>query len=390
MKDCTRERIRELISEAIADGVTAGAAILIREQGEETFFDVQGRANIERNEALRRDHIHRLYSMTKPVTSAAAMILIERGLLDPGTPVKEVLPGYGEDYLLAGQKMVPSPVPVTVHHLLNMTSGLTYGGMENTAEIRTTQLMYECEKRMRAGDAVSTMEFASMVGKLPLAFEPDTSWQYGLSADVLGAVIEAVSGKRFGDFLESELFGPLGMKDTGFYVPPEKQSRLADVYQSAGNGKMKPFRGDNLLLFYQRKERPDFESGGAGLVSTIDDYSRFAQMLLNGGELDGVRILRPRTVAYMTSGNLTPVQERAFHRRFGLYGFTYSHLMRQMRDSGSYTTPGRNGEYGWDSWTGCYAACFPEENMSMVFLEQKAECGTIPLVRKIRSVWLTE
>lgn len=390
MRNEIKKRIGEIIEEAIGQGETAGVLVLFREGGEETFFDAHGFANLERGEKLRRDHIFRLFSMTKPITAAAAMILVERGMLDLGQSVSELIPGFLGNRLIEDGKEKQTPKEMTVNHLLNMTSGLTYGGLANQAERATVELLMRCDRLLHTEEAVGTVEFARQLGALPLAFVPGSAWQYGLSADVLGAVIECVSGQRFGDFLKENLFEPLGMHDTDFYVPEEKRSRLADAYRTGANGTMKPFRGDNLLISYGFEARPALESGGAGLASTIDDYARFAQMLLNGGELDGVRVLKDRTVEFLTSGELTAAQQAAFHEKIDLPGFTYSHLMRQMRVNGSYSALTRGREYGWDSWTGCYFACIPEENRLMLLMEQKAETGTTPTARKIRNVFLAD
>ena len=424
MREETKNRIRDVIREAVRDGVTAGAEFLAVKDWEEPFFDVEGYANLEKAVPLRRDHIMRLFSMTKPVTSAAAMILFERGLLDFGEPVRELIPGFGADYTVEEGKKIPCQKEMTVLQLLNMTSGLTYGAGLDPANRATAEVLMECGKRRKEGRPVPTMEFARMLGHAPRLFEPDSFWNYSFSADVLGAVIESVSGMRFGDFLQKEIFGPLGMKDTGFYVPEEKQDRLADVYHSRlargkaknkggaeGRGgagpqpetggsrtpdaaevleKMFPFRGDNLEVLYDMKTRPAFESGGAGLVSTIDDYMRFLRMILGGGCLDGTRILQERTVKYMLSGQLTPEQQKGLRRHFGLEGYTYSHLFRLMKDPGQCAGLTRPGEFGWDSWTGCFFAGYPEDGLGFIFMEQKAECGTIPPVRKIRNLLLLD
>ncbi len=391
MREETKTRIEEIVAEGISRGETAGVLVLFKEGGEETFFYAEGHANLERGEKLRRDHIFRLFSMTKPVTAAAAMILVERGMLDLGQPVAQLIPGFEGKYVYGENGRVESAEKqMTVNHLLNMTSGLTYGGPDSPTERETDNFLMQCERKLGTKDEITTVEFARKLSRIPLAFNPDSSWMYGLSADVLGAVIECASGQRFGDFLKENLFDPLGMEDTGFYVPDEKQPRLADVYRCCGDGTFTPYRSATLALKYEMKNRPKFESGGAGLATTIDDYARFAQMLLNLGELDGRRVLKERTVEFLTSGDLTGARQAAFRRRMGLEGFTYSHLMRQMRANGSYSSLTRGREYGWDSWTGCYFTCIPEENRLMILMEQKAETGTTPMTRKIRNVWLAD
>ena len=390
MKDKTKQRISELISEGIRDGITAGISILVRKDDKEEYFDAQGYADREHNRAVSRDTIFKLYSMSKPITATAAMILMEQGKLDLAQEVSEFLPGFSNLTVEKDGKTEQARMPMTVQDLLNMTSGLTYGD-ENTAGGREIlAYLEECVGKMYTDQAVSTQEFANHIGTIPLAFEPSASWNYGLSADVMGAVIEVASGMRFGEFLEENLFQPLGMRDTGFWVPEEKQNRLAVAYESIKDGKVQPYTGDHIVIQHKMQKRPAFESGGAGLVSTIDDYSRFAQMLLNGGNLDGIRILSPETVRFLTSGGLTPSQQEAMWKWPGLSGHTYSHFMRILTKPEMACMLGRKGEYGWDGWLGCYFANFPTEKMIILIMMQKKDSGTIPLTRKIRNVLLAE
>lgn len=390
MEKETKQRIRELMEEAVAAGTTAGVEVLVRQNDQEQFFGQSGFADREEKKPVCRNTIFRLYSMTKPITAAAAMILMEQGKLDLAQPVSDFLPGFASLMVEKAGAFVPAETPVTVKHLLNMTSGLTYGDEKTKAGRMTSAYVEECIQRMHTKQEVSTWEFANHMGTIPLAFEPDTSWCYGLSADVLGAVIEQAAGMRLGEFLKKYLFSPLGMEDTDFWVPREKQCRLATAYEPVGRGKMVPYTGDNLAVSNKMQNRPAFESGGAGLSSTIDDYARFAQMLLNGGEYKGTRILRPGTVRYLTHGSLTDVQQRAMRRWIGLEGYTYSNLMRRMADPFGAAVFAREGEYGWDGWLGCYFANFPKEQMTILLMQQKKDAGTIPMTRKIRNVILRE
>ncbi len=388
MKDNTKQRIREVVADAIADGVTAGMNILVLQDGKEVFYDEQGYADLERRTPIRRDTIFRLYSMTKPVTAAAAMLLLERGQLDFCQFVSDFLPGFAQLTVEKDGEIVPAQVQMTVHHLLNMTSGLTYGDDVTKAGKQVSTLIDEAVRKLHTDEAISTVELANRLGSLPLAFEPDSSWQYGLSADVLGAVIEKASGVRFGEFLKANLFEPLGMRDTDFWVPKEKRERLAKTYETVGKGAMRLYDGDNLAVSNDMERPPAYEAGGAGLVSTIDDYARFAQMLLDRGSCEGKQILAPRTVDYMVSGDLTPVQQEAYRRWVGLEGFSYSHLMRVMRNPAMATGLAGAGEYGWDGWLGCYMANFPQERICLLLMQQKKDAGTIPLTRKIRNILL--
>lgn len=390
MKDITKHRIKEAVADAIADGVTAGANLLILQDGEEVLYHEQGFADRENSVPIRRDTIFRLYSMTKPVTAAAAVQLMERGQLDFSQWVSDFLPGFAGLTVEKDGKILPSSVQMTVHHLLNMTSGLTYGDGVTISGKMVALLIEEAVQKLHTDEALTTVELANRLGRLPLAFEPDSSWQYGLSADVLGAVIECASGVRFGEYLKVNLFEPLEMKDTAFWVPEEKRHRLARTYETVGKGEMRLYTGDNLAVSNDMDRPPAYEAGGAGLVSTIDDYAHFAQMLLNRGSYGSEQILSPRTADYLISGELTHAQQDVFRRWEGLEGFSYSHLMRVMRNPGQAAGLAGEGEYGWDGWLGCYFENFPNERVTMLLMQQKKDAGTIPLTRKIRNILLSD
>ena len=182
----------------------------------------------------------------------------------------------------------------------------------------------------------------------------------------------------------------MNMKDTGFYVPDETYSRLAAAYETAEDASLRRYDGDYLMIRNKADAPPRYESGGAGLLSTIDDYARFAQMLLNGGSLDGTRILSPRTVQYLTSGGLTPPQQAAMRRFGGHEGYTYSHLLRRLIDPGQACLMSEAGEYGWAGWLGCYFANIPGQNMTVLLMQQKKGAGTSALTRKIRNILSAE
>lgn len=387
MKAETIKRVGEILEEAIENGVTMGASVGVWQHGKELLYVERGLADRENEKKIKRDTIFRLYSMSKPITAAAAMILMERGLLDFAQPVSDFLPGFAEVMVEKDGGVQKSETPVTVLNLLNMTSGLTYGDEKTTAGKMTLGYIEECIRRLHTPQAVTTAEFAEHLSMIPLDFVPDTSWRYGLSADVLGAVIEKASGMRFGEFMEKNIFEPLGMKDTGFWVPKEKQDRLAQAYELA-DGPMKLYTGDNLAVSNCLETPPAFESGGAGLVSTMDDYAKFAQMLLGGGVLDGVRVMNQATADYFTDGGLTPDQQKAYRAWVGLEGFTYSHLMRILKHPEMAAYLGSRGEYGWDGWLGCYFANLPEKDATILLMQQRRDSGTIPMTRKVRNVIL--
>ena len=274
---------------------------MVIRDGQEMAFAADGYADIEAGKKYERDTIARLYSMTKPVTSAAAMLLMERGLLDPGAFVEEFLPGFHNAIVASGGKLVPTVRPVRICDLLNMTSGLMYGGdVTSVCSMETEKLFDRIKEHLYLEDAMTTQEVANRLGLIPLQFQPGESFQYGTSADVLGAVIEVISGKTFGEFLKEEFFEPLDMEDTAFYVPENKQERLAKVYQRTEQG-LELYTENHLGIMNAMEQVPAFESGGAGLVSTLDDYAKFASMLLQEGSYQGKQILKPQTIQAYTN-----------------------------------------------------------------------------------------
>ena len=383
-----RERLRripEIMQEMTDKAYVSGVTCMVLQNGEEQCYYETGYRDIAAGYKMTRDTIHRMYSMTKPVTAAAVMILLEEGKIDLMDQVSDYLPGFRNQYIIERGVIVPVKQPMTIQHLLNMTSGLVYPGEGNPAEIRCDKLMEEVKSKLLTEQAITTVELANRAGKLPLAFMPGTTWQYGLSADVLGAVVEVVSGMRFGEFLAKRLFEPLGMIDTAFYVSRDKQNRLAKVYRDGEQGLVEE-TGYNLAIQNKMEIPPAFESGGAGLCSTIDDYAKFTQMLLGGGTYQGIRILAPKTVEYMTTAHVTPAQQRGVDTWESLAGHTYGNLMRILVDPGAAVGIGSKGEYGWDGWLGTYMMNDPAHNLTLLIMHQKVDSGTTSYTRRIRNV----
>lgn len=416
-----KEKLTSTMEQAVDNCEVAGVNVLVEQNGEELCYCQAGKADVEENRPMNRDTIFRLYSQSKPIAAATAMILMERGELDLCQPVSDFLPSFAKQYYCTeegttgaaaagGQQKeevkpgedgrVSSPTeikpvlqPMRVFDLLRMTSGLVYPDDVTEAGRQTAAVFEEMDRRLYTEQAMTTREVADALAGCILAFEPGSSWRYGTSADVLGAVVEVISGMKFGDFLEKELFKPLGMKDTAFWVPQEKQGRLAAAYETVvgkdGDSLLR-YEGNNLAIRNGMDKPPAFESGGAGLASTLDDYMRFARMLMQGGTLDGVQILKPATVRYMTGGDLMEAQQIAFEKWIGLEGFSYGNLMRVCKRPGRTSFIAREGEYGWDGWLGLYFANFPKEKMTFLMGTQKKDAGTFALTRKLRNLVLSE
>lgn len=366
----------------------AGGSLLVIKEGKEILYREDGYADMDKTLPIRRDSIFRLYSMSKPVTAAAVMILLERGMIDLYEPVSKYLPGFKNQRVEEKGKVVPAKREMIIKDLLSMTSGLSYGGTDLAGQ-ETEALFRELGSRLLGENPMSTIEAMNLLGQCTLSFHPGDSWQYGTSADVLGAIVETVSGKRFGEFLSEEIFQPLGMEDTGFWVPADKRERLVKTYAEDGKGGLVLYTGNHLGIVHRMDREPAFESGGAGLASTLDDYAKFAQMLIKGGELNSVRILRQKTVKYLTNGTLNTMQQKSFDNWLTLAGHSYGNLLRVMTDSGRAGDFGYPCEYGWDGWLGAYFCNCPKEDLTILFMMQKTDAGTNALTRKLRNIILS-
>ena len=378
-------QLSNVLQEMTEAHFVSGVTCMVIQNGEEKYYHEIGLRDIDNKLPMTRDTIFRMYSMSKPVTATAAMMLLEEGKIDLLEPVSKYLPGFTNQYIITDGKMIPVTRPVMIQDLLNMTSGLVYPGENSAAEVRTGVLLEEVIEKMASAHPLTTVEIMNRLGEFPLAFQPGEKWQYGMSADVLGAVIEVASGMKFSEFLSKRIFEPLGMKDTGFYVPQEKQSRLAKVYEESDTG-IKECHIPHLAVQNRMEFAPAFESGGAGLVSTIDDYAAFTQMLLNKGSYQGKTFLSPKTVAFMTNVHLTDTQQRYVNQWENLPGYTYANLLRILVDPGAAVTLGSKGEYGWDGWLGTYMTNDPAHNMTLLIMQQKTNSGTTLYTRKIRNI----
>jgi CubicO group peptidase (beta-lactamase class C family) len=284
------ERIRPMLQDYVDAEHLPGFLTVVARRGKIVHFETIGMRDVENEKPIEPDTIFRIYSMSKPITSIAVMILYEEGHFQLNTPVSKFMPEfenmkvYNEDQT----EILDAKKEITIKHLLMHTAGLTYGWGDKPVDERYKEL-----KIFENGSTLADM--VKKLGDIPLVHEPDERWTYGVSTDVLGYLVEVVSGMPFEEFLQTRLFVPLGMVDTAFSVPPEKVDRFAALYSSTKDGGLervgKKADANGEFTF--------FPSGGGGLVSTAADYMRFSQMLLNGGELDGVRILGKKTVELM-------------------------------------------------------------------------------------------
>lgn len=350
-----------------------GAAICVLHHGEIVYRKEYGEADKEKQIPMKPDAIFRCYSMTKPITSVAVMILVEQGLLSLSDPVSLYLPGFKNQKVYTPDGLIPVKREACIQDLMDMTAGLTYPDTSFPAGSIMQEMIDAYYKNIENGKPTSTYDLANLIGQQPLEFQPGEGWRYSFCADVLGAVIEVVTGKRYIDYLKEEIFNPLGMTDTDFYVPEEKQDRFMQFYQYMPETEtLEPCTWQHLGLSYMHLKQPAFESGGAGLVSTVDDYAKFVKMMMNKGTYGNVRILGRKTVECMTCNHLNKTQLKGYDWD-SLKGYGYANLMRCMVDVGAAESLGSVGEYGWDGWLGSYLCIDPEEDLAIIYVIQK--CG---------------
>lgn len=385
------QKIREAMQRSIESGSCSGANVLVIKDGKEQIYCEYGYRDLENQIAMSRDTIFRLYSQTKPVTAAAIMLLASEGRIDLASAVEDYLPEFKNGHVNQNGTRQNVQRKITVRDLLNMTSGISYPDAATEGGRQSEAVFKELDDRLYTDHPMSTREFSEKMGKIDLCFEPGQEFKYGASADILGALVEVVSGESFGTFLQKNFFDPLEMKETGFYVPEKNQKRLARVYEETKQGLVE-VQTNHLGLRYNRDVAPAFESGGAGLCSTLDDYSKFGQMLINDGMYQGRRIMMPQAVRFMTHGGLTPSQMVQLHNGWDwMSGYTYGNLMRVCHNESETSVFASKGEYGWDGWLGTFFSNEPQHGITMIFGTQQVGIGrTGSLVHQIKNIVMSE
>jgi len=364
-----------LLTVEVEAGRLGGAAVAVTHRGERVYTARFG--------ADREDTIYRIYSMTKPVTAVAALQLYERGALDLWQRVSEYLPAYARLRVSDGDGERPAQETMTLTHLMDMTSGLSY---PNPAGDRSERAMDAIDRalnlRWAAGERLSTAEVCEAFAAAPLPFEPGAGFRYGLSADVLGAVIELAGGMRVDAFLRENIFEPLGMRDTAFAVPEEKLSRLAAFYGREADGmrvrEAAPVPLTGLSIDAPGRE-PPFYSCGAGLFSTLEDYAAFAEALLG----HGARLLGRKTLGFLRTSRMNE-RLRAEIPMADIRGYDYSNLVRIFRDPALAASNGSVGEFGWDGLPGCHFLVDPTEELTFVYMQQIREGPDWSLRRRMK------
>ena len=360
-------RISPVMQGWVDDGKIPGALTMIAREGRLVHLEKFGMQDVATEKPLEFDTIFRIYSMTKPIASIAVMMLYEKGHFQLGTPVSELIPAFKDMqvYTEGGETIVDAEREMTIKHLLTHTSGLIYGGDGDPPINKRYK-----DANFYGGDLAN---MAQELGNIPLAYHPGAGWSYGMSTDVLGYLVEVVSGVPFAEFLKTQVLDPLGMTDTAFSVPDEKADRYATLYEPAEDGGIQVIKNAPV----SSGPRSFFHSGGAGLQSTAADYLRFCQMLLNDGELDGVRLLGKKTVELIrmnhTSDDWQPLERTGCG--FGL-GFAV------VTDVAETHAPGSEGTYSWGGLASTTFWIDPVEDLIGILMTQLI--GDSPFLAQFR------
>lgn len=378
-------KVRGWMADYVDSGKLPCALTLVARHGEIALIDHCGFADVDTGSAIARDSIFRIYSMTKPVAAVAVMMLYEEGRFQLDDPISRFLPEFEtmKVYLSGHGTMMhtePAAEPITVQQLLTHTAGFTYGFLDETPlgeYYRREEINFNPGKQPLA-------ETVSALAELPLAHQPGERWNYGVAFDVLGRLIEIWSGQTLDRFFEERIFQPLGMSDTSFAITNAKRDRLASLYRVADGGGIERIEGADKTSYDDPVMLP---SGGGGLLSTVDDFFRFTEVLRRKGELNGVRLLGRKTVEFMTAnhlgGDMADMGQPTFgESRFEGVGFGFG--MSVMLDPARANIMGTPGEYAWGGAASTAFWIDPVEDMTVIFMTQLMPSSAYPLRRELR------
>src|SRR3954454_17813985 len=352
-------RMSAAFKREIYNGTIPGVTVMVARRGRIGWFEALGRQNPAQSAPMTRDSIFRIYSMTKPIVSVGIMQLVEDGFLLLSEPLAKYIPEFAAQKVGVEKdgklELVPLARPITIQDLLRHTSGLT----NDTAGNGPVQRMYQ-QSRIR-DRSITNAEHAAIFAGMPLLCQPGTEWNYSRSTDILGRIIEIVSGKSLGAFLTERILAPLQMTETAFHTASENADRLAEAFATD------PWNGDKVQLF-NMIDKPVMESGGGGLVSTTMDYARFCQMLLNGGRLDGNRIIGRKTLDLMASDHLGPKVKLQSHLVPAGHSFGLGFAVRTAQGMAPFA--GSLGQFFWSGMAGTFFWIDPKEELFAVFMSQ--------------------
>jgi CubicO group peptidase (beta-lactamase class C family) len=381
-------RIGDHMKRYIDAGKIAGTLTLVARRGQVAYLEPQGHLEIERRRPVTADAVWRIYSMTKPITSVGLMMLYEEGRFQLDDPVHRFIPSWQNLRVFVGGnyptfKTAPVERPMTIRDLLSHTSGLTYGFMERT-NVDAAYRKLGVADQTRSGYTLQDM--VDTLAELPLEFSPGTRWNYSVATDVIGHLIEVISGQRLDAYLRARILEPLGMRDTGFVLEDEQAARFAANYERQGDGSLKMIDNPEQSSYRKRS----FFSGGGGLLSTAPDYFRFTSMLQNMGELDGVRLLGRKTVELMTMNHLPGGQDLTDLAQAGMFtetayagvGFGLGFSVQQSPARAQIL--GSAGEFAWGGAASTAFWIDPAEDLIVIFMTQLMPSSSYPLRRELR------
>lgn len=374
------KRLDDLFAKEIEAERIKGASLIVEHKGKMEFHGVYG--------TDREDSIYKIYSMTKPITTVAVMQLYEQGLIDLYDPVDKYLDGFAHMKVSTTKGLVDAKSPITLRQLLNMTSGLVYPGELSEPERIMEQIQAELHEKAVNGADFSNIDICNELAKAPLLFQPGEGWHYGISADIAAAVVEVVTGIPYGEYLKKEIFEPLEMKDTGFYVEESQIGRLATMYSridSEGRLRESDEKALEWLNLYAPTRPPYIESGGGGLYSTLEDYRHFVQMLAGKGCYKGKQLIGRKTIEFISKNQLNDLQMKWVDFD-SIEGYGYGNFMRVMLSPETVGSNGSVGEYGWDGLPGTYFMVDPKEELTFIYMQQIEQGGDLALRRKMRQI----
>lgn len=369
----------------VDSGKLPGMTVCVMRKGQLAFAETYGKADVERNKPMRPDTIVRIYSMTKPLTSTAIMMLYEEGRFQLDEPISKFIPAFKNPRVYAGGSRgkidsVPAEREITFRDLLTHTSGLTYGFMESTP----VDAVYRDQKIDFGTATASLADVIERLAAVPLIAQPGKAWNYSVATDVLGYLVQVISGQPFDVFLREKVLKPLGMLDTDFIVAKDKQERFATCYMPGKDGKLAVMDDPTKSTYLAPRKG---YSGGGGLAGTAGDYLRFCKFMLNKGELDGVRLLGRKTIELMTSNHLPGDMADMGMPRFSespYYGIGFGLGFSVMINPAKAQILGTAGEYAWGGAASTAFWCDPAEDMAVVLLTQLYPSSTYPIRRDLR------
>jgi len=374
------KRINNLMTRYVESGKLAGIVTCIARRGQVLHLETFGQQNLETKTPMSRDSIFRIYSMTKPITSAALMILYEESLFNLTDAVSQYIPAFKDAKIWSeGGKLESPDRPITVQDLLRHTAGLSYGGIAESNS--PVDKLYDDADLFNP--TITNAVLTDRIANLPLMFQPGGKWHYSVATDVVGYLVEVLSGKSLEDFMQEKIFDPLGMVDTAFYIDPSKLNRFCTLYGKTPDSDLDVLDSPKTSEYLPPVA---LNSGGAGLISTIADYLLFSQCILNKGELNGVRLLGSKTIELMTCNHLPPaLLPIAFEGTEPMLGMGFGLGFGVMLDTAQTGVMGSVGDYSWGGFAETYFWNDPQEELIAIMMTQYLPSQTYPIRKEFRT-----